>query len=102
MEIGRLVRHPGDETRDLVNFNPLLLRTMHAGQLRVADMGVDRAVADQMHGNRITPALCFGDSMIHLQTLAQRSVAQPAFPPCRKVRHKDFKHILTIPSHGEV
>jgi hypothetical protein len=75
MEIGRLACDPRHEPGERGIFDQPGPVRPDPRQSRIVETGMDRAMADRMQGNDITPAPAFGHRMVPLAPLSERTAA---------------------------
>ena len=68
MKIGRLAGNPGEKSRHIGIVYQLFARPVHAGELRVGEVGVDRLMADRVQGYGGVTSLGFRNGMMPLHT----------------------------------
>ena len=78
MEIGRLVGHPSHEFRNRWVGEQRSSIFAYPRQFGIAEIGVDRTVADRMYRHRHTPLLCLRHRVMMLDLATQPAFAQPA------------------------
>jgi len=75
MEVRVHVRDPLQKGGDVLAGLQRLQRRIQPRQILVADIGVDRTVADRVEGDRVAAALAVGDDMVPFDPGPERTAA---------------------------